>query len=715
LCATLYAAMISGFPTAATLPASPRAWTAGSLAVLLVLLALHAALIAWVVAGLFPESPYNTPDATGLRQIAGPAAVLLVALAFADRRRPAFAVALAVFATTLALLLPGPILTAAWVLFDAWLLGRALLGALARGHDDPPLDPAVSTLVGVALVIGVLAVCARWSVHYPGVYAVALCVPLATLLSPRNRIVLRLPSSAAWAAAERVCLALLGTVVVVHVFVVAKPEVGFDAQTMHLQFAHLVAARHAWTFDVQRYGWAVMPLGADWMFALGYMLSGETGARVLNLSFGLLAGWLLFTLTRAWAPRLPALVTVTLFASAPLAFLVTGSLFSETLWCAFLLATLICALGWYRTRAPAHAAALFLTAAGALQCKAISLLWLGPLGLGLLFVARGSVLKLDSWRLRGAVALAVAIGVWPYANAAWRTGNPLFPFFNNVFRSPLVGSDSSFSNAAYHSTLWPWSPWLLVTDSGRFLEGAPGAPGFHWLLLLPLALFVMARFRLARAQWACIALGAAFFVAVFVQQAYLRYLLPALLVGAAAGGWALAALPDRRLTRIVLGAASVVLIALNLRFMYTGSWYHANLCERCAFDAQARREYVVRYASLRIVAAWLNEHVPDARVGLFTLNDATPAGYVGASRGGNWHDLAVFPALTGARGADDVLAIARKWDLTHVVVHVTGSPEEAAITAFRDRDTRPIWQFENYRVAVVAPASADRPPLAERR
>jgi hypothetical protein len=569
------------------------------------------------------------------------------------------------------------------------------------------------------MLIALLTATAAMRVHYAGAYAAILVLPLA--LAPTHWRALasglaRVEADGAWSASERVWLGLVATVVVLHVFIAAKPEVGYDAQTMHLQFAETLAAHHAWHFDVQRYAWAVMPLGADWTFALGYMLAGEACARALNLAFGLLCGWLLYRLARSAAPRLPALASVALFASAPLAFLVTGSLFSETLWCAFLLGTLLAALAWMRSRAPGTFAALLLCAAGAMQCKAISLLWLAPLALGLALYARDGVARMRSRRLAIVLFVAALIGAWPYANAAWRTGNPVFPFFNAWFRSPLLDRDSSFTNTLYQVALRPWTPYELVTDSGRFLEGAAGAPGFHWLLLLPLIALVAARRRFGRLQWACLALAAAFFVAVFLQQAYLRYLLPALLVLAAAGGWALADLPERRVVRVALGVAGCLLIALNLRFMYTASWYHASLCRRCAFDGAARTAYLVRYAPLRIAADWMNDHLPAARVGLFALNDPTPAGYTGYSRGGNWHDLATFGLLAHAETADDVLALARSFRLTHVLVHVDALPEEAAIAAFRDRDTRPIWEFGNYRVAVIAPAAAPADdPLSPRR
>jgi hypothetical protein len=196
-------------------------------------------------------------------------------------------------------------------------------------------------LCGLAIAIGLLAASGRFTVHYSIAYAAVLVLPL--VLSLR-----RLPDVLGQAAAlvtartprppsERVWLALLATVIVVHLFVAAKPEVGFDAQTMHLQFARMVAARHAWTHDATRFAWAVMPLGADWMFAFAYLLDGEACARLLNLAFGLVAGRMLYMLIRTGAGALPALIGVTLFASAPLAYLVTGALFSETLWCAFLM------------------------------------------------------------------------------------------------------------------------------------------------------------------------------------------------------------------------------------------------------------------------------------------------------------------------------------------------------------------------------------------
>jgi len=696
-------AVASGYDT--------RPWRTSALVALAVLLVAHAALIALAVSRLLPESPYNAVDVAKLRQVATSAALVLGALVLLDRRRPAQAVAIAVLILAAALFLPGTVLTVAWLLVDAWLLGDALLRRVqpATPAAEEP-DAALATLAGLALIVGALSFSAQWRIHYAPVYATLLAVPLLFALRAlpryveRARSLLRAPSPLS--LAERAWLALLGVVLVLHLFTAAKPEVGFDAHTMHLQFARLVAASHVWRYDVGRYAWAVMPLGADWMFAVAYVLGGEACVRLLNAAFGILAGWLVYRLARASAPRLPALVSVTLFASAPLAFLVTGLLYSETLWCAFVIGTLVAALDWLKTRSQAALCVICLLAAGALQAKAIAILWLVPLAVALMLASRGSVLQLHGARARLVACVSLLIGAWPYGNAWWRTGNPVFPFMNGVFRSPLFETARSFDNPLYHHPLLPWTPYQLVLDSGRFIEGATGAPGFHWLLLFPVIAIAFALRRRPRLQWFCVAIAAIFFVAVYLQQAYLRYLLPALLIAAAAAAWALADLPDGRAARAIVAAAGVALVALNLRFMNAGSWTNAELCPTCAFDTQARNRYVAHYAPLAIVSEWLNTNLPDARVGFFTLQDPSPAGYTGYSRSLHWHDPAVSAAFARARDADDILAIARAWKLTHVVVHVVPARYEQAVADFRDRYTKPVWQFENYRVAAIVPPSA---------
>ena len=335
-----------------------------------------------------------------------------------------------------------------------------------------------------------------------------------------------------------------------------------------------------------------------------------------------------------------------------MALLETGSLYVESLWSAFLLATLYLALEFARAPGarPRLVVALAFMVAGALQTKTIAVLWIAPLLLYVLWVARPFGVRL---RLGAPAVLLVAaagvLAIWPYANAWWRTGNPVFPFMNAWFGSPLFDATTSFTNPLYRTPLRPWSLYETIVAGGRFGEGRDGAIGFHWLLLLPLVLLALLRPH-ARELRLCAVLAAIFFVAVFMQQSYLRYLLPAFLVLAVLGGWAAEGLSDRRGTRVAMLAAGIVLCLLHVRVVPTGAWDNATLCLRCGWEAEQRDEFVAAYMPHRTVSEYLTRNLPNARVGFFVLNGPSPAGYVGYSRSANWHDVPMFKAVARSAG-----------------------------------------------------------------
>ena len=218
------------------------------------------------------------------------------------------------------------------------------------------------------------------------------------------------------------------TMVVLHLFVVAKPETGYDALAMHLQAPLLIAEAHKWPFDVTRYVWAVMPMGADWAYTAAYLVGGEGAARFLNFCFGALACYLLYELIRLYARRDVALASVCLAASTPIAFLETGTLYVENLWLAFLLGTLLLALDYLRTSSKNALIALAFLAAGALQCKVIGVIWLAPLLAYVAYlVSRRRSLREFTAADTALLAVAAAIAAWPYVNAWLRTGNPCIP------------------------------------------------------------------------------------------------------------------------------------------------------------------------------------------------------------------------------------------------------------------------------------------------
>lgn len=618
-------------------------------------------------------------------------------LALVARRWPfhaATAILCASMVATVAIATPGAVASTALLLASAWVTGSVLLAWVRI-----PADALIATLCGIAIWIGLFAMTRAMRVHFEPVHA---GIAVAVLLAGRARVAegatrawrtLARPRSAS--PGEQAWMVLLGSVALLHVVVAAKPEVGYDAIAMHLQFAEHIARDHTFRFGAERYAWAFMPLGADYAFATAYLLGGEAAARLANLAFATGAAALVYRLARLGAGSEPALAVTTLFCAMPLAFLETASLFSEPLWLAFLLGALWCVTG-PAVQGQRFLAPFALLCGGALATKAISLAWVGLLAPVALWLARSGARTASSGTRSAALVLAgLLIGAWPYVNAWVQTGNPVFPFMNHVFASALFPAGQGLHNPAYSTPLGPLSPWSLVLDSGRYLEARDGAMGLAGLFVLPLVAAYLALRRDRRALLLA-ALCALFFIAVFVQQAYLRYLIPAFALAAILAAWALGSLPQNRWTSGIVLSTGIALLAFDLHMIATAHHPNATPCLECIRDARARSEYVVRYAPLRALSGKANAELPGARIGFVLPNEPAPAGYVGYSRAANWHDITFFRDVIVPSSKSALADAIRTRHLTHLVWREPAEKGHEALTAFARDHSEALWRVGPY-------------------
>jgi len=196
------------------------------------------------------------------------------------------------------------------------------------------------------------------------------------------------------------------------------------------------------------------------------------------------------------------------------------------------------------------------------------------------------------WPERMAVAVAAGVGIGigllvaggPWFAIMWaKTGNPIFPFFNQVFQSPLAMVESYRDGSGVPDSLWRASLFPFLVVSGQVM--ATGVPFFD--------LRVPALYALAIISVPLLAIGrrhpplnpAARFVLVFAAVAYVlwlvlfsvwRYLLPiemlapvliTVLVGVI--------VPAARMRRVAMlaSAALLGLIALTTR---PADWGHVS-------------------------------------------------------------------------------------------------------------------------------------------
>lgn len=454
-----------------------------------------------------------------------------------------------------------------------------------------------------------------------------------------------------------------------HFLVGLMPEVGHDALAMHLFVPGHIAHHQSWHFDASIYVWAVMPMLVDWLYTAGYLFDGETGARLVNVgSIVLLASLVHRVASWAGANRVGANWAVLLLLVTPLTFLESASLFIEGMWSALVVGGSLALLRLLTQPGNARREIILagLLLGGALAAKAVTLTVLPVLVLVLLLGVR-RWLSRDMLPVAAlALLIFIAVGAIPYAAAYALTGNPVFPFFNAYFQSPLYPA-ANFSAAAFFEQGFTWNTIYRMTfDSGRYLEATPGAAGFQWLLLVLPGILVMALARYRRALLLAL-LGAGWLWLAFGQTAYLRYVFPSFALACAliavfltlaksAGQWAW------------VSALSVALLTLVLNLMHFDSGtYYGKVDLRVITDTRARDAYLDSHLPLRSAVELVNTlNRGLAPVAFFSA--PLTAGLKADALYVNWYNPRFQKVVLAAKSSDDMGELLAREGVEYFVV-----------------------------------------------
>jgi hypothetical protein len=517
-----------------------------------------------------------------------------------------------VIAATIALLSSAvwPMVVMLWFAFASAILGKVIFVTFRINIQDNWLS---NFLLGAGVYGTVTGLLAHFPVNYPSVYALALALPI--LLWRRYaaeywRLFIVLFSKNDDADFSKKWLEIAITVVaLVHFVVALMPELGHDALAMHLFIPAHMASRHQWGFDADTYAWALMPMLGDWIFAVGYLLAGETAVRLISVSFIFVTAWLARDLV-IWAGGTDkgARWAVLIFLSTPLTFTESSSLFIESVWAAFVVAGILAILRLCESSDKSKSwivlAAMLL--GFAVATKAVTLTILPVLLLHMLWNYK-SCLKATSFQaLLGATGLFLFVGLIPYLTA-WRlTGNPVFPFFNGIFQSQYY-PPVNFDSATVFGKGLTWDVLYRATfDSGRYLEATAGASGFQWLLLfLPTSILLIIRQQVKGITLIIVAVLMVF--AVFQSVSYLRYAYPVWALLAAAMGLALGNLSNENngiKTAWTIAASATVL--LNLLFLNSGAQYR-DFPIKSVWDTESRDAYLKVRLPIRNAVELVNQ------------------------------------------------------------------------------------------------------------
>ena len=539
------------------------------------------------------------------------------------------------------------------------LLACLALGRLILGLDSPPF---LSLLTGLAAYLWLGGFLAHFPVNYPVAWLVLLAAPLAirprltaeclrqaaAILRP-----VRLDSRLEYAA-----LALALVPLLAQWLVALKPEVSTDALAMHLVVPAYMADHRLWSFDFRQLAWAVMPMGAVWGYSIAYLLGGEFAARLLN--FALLAALcaFLYSAARRWTSRPAAFLLTALFAATPVVQLVTGSIFVETFY-AVLLAGALAALWQHRgTGKPAWLGVCAFLLGTSMAVKLLALPFVAAIGAALVWELG------RAWRSGGrrwvplAATLFLASALLPYAYAWQVTGNPIFPFENQIFHSPFYAPVAT-PDARFSEPLTWRTPFDATFETHRYWEGQDGSIGFHLLLLAPLLLpWDWRRWKFA--EWSLLdaAAGGAFLG--LLLRPNVRYLYPAIPL------LTLAMAPALRIDglRRWFAAAALACLALSLWFLPSSSYYHKTFCLD-PLERDAAQHYLTSAAPVRLLVHRLNRAYPGQNALFLETGDI--AQFRARPYTNGWHSYLFMQRVMALRTPFEALALAHELDIRHFV------------------------------------------------
>ena len=574
-----------------------------------------------------------------------------------------------------------PLLAVLGYFISCWSLGFLALRPLCRGRAV--LDEVTRVLVGAGLYGTLVGFSAHVQVNYFWVYMLTLAVPVALVREELPTILKTCCSTLIGPTDKRshaMLKAFTGALMLTYFAFAFLPEIAHDPLAMHLFVPAYVDANHYWNFDPELYVWTLMPMLADWNFTIGYLLAGETGARLVNLGFLILGVCLVRDLARGFGgSRAGTGWAVVLLLSTPLTFLLGSALYVEAFWSAYLIAAISWMLKWSKVDQAATAPVPMPPAVVYSSClplvglllgfsiaaKAVALLYVPICAVPVLARLRSLFSRDSGMSLVKAGVLFLAVGCVPYAVSYFVSGNPVFPFFNAVFESPHY-SAVNFDNSRFSSEVDWTLPYSMVFSSSDFIQGRLGGAGFQWVTLgLPVVAVLL--FRLNRQATLLLAIAVLSLLAVFQFQTQLRYVYPVFLLAGALVGWALSdLLRARRWLGGCLALATGVTVAINLAFFGSAAERYFGVPVLEVFDPQGFADLEKRLAPGRQAVNLVNT-VNESRTPVAVLAAPYAAGLETDALHANWYNGRFADRILSARNPKAFVDVLRDYGVRYLV------------------------------------------------
>ncbi|MDR6874173.1 hypothetical protein J2Y55_005206 [Bosea sp. BE125] len=632
-------------------------------------------------------------SATTLKALYAVGAVALVVVAATQLLQRRFLISSGMVTALAGVFLAGALFGPAATAIVAMLLAAsAIAGTVVTGAASPvaPAWPMAQRLsIGLALVTIAVTFLSPFRVNFPLTHLAMLALFAAPILHAdirrqlgadwadmvRPAVVPQDRTRQGWAPQGWMLLWRVAAVALALFFMLhaALPERYHDALAVHLYVASYVAAHGEWSYDPGLFVFAVIPLAADFLYAHVYLFAGEPAVKLLNyVTFLVIVALIRGAVARRYGAS-AGLIAALLFASMPLTLVESASSFIENPLTMWVTAAAVIILDRGRGLTLRAIAGIMIILAAAALSKvhgAIAATLLGLLATSFYLARRRRAIELLG--LAGCLVVAAVTALSIYIHAYWITGNPVFPFFNNVFKSPFF-QPIQFVDGRWINRFKLDLLYQATFHSDHFLEAYNGALGFSLMAFLGAGLVAAVIYRQMR--WLALVF-LAFICAIGFSTQYLRYFYPVLPVAFLLIGLVASLYLARPRMALVFNLAVVVVLCLNVYKLNAGGWIMASYDFRVLFDPEKAKRYEQAFVPEKSLLRLVNQlQGRSSRVLLSGVSSAAPL--EGTALYTSWYSKDFSDSGAAAKSGADVEAYLHRVKPTYIVHRSPPEPSYA--------------------------------------
>jgi hypothetical protein len=506
---------------------------------------------------------------------------------------------------------------------SAWVTGAFVLRWCYSSGKESTISASEALLVGAAICLAVAGTLLHFAVNSSTLYLGLCLLPVLGLrgLPAPSVVDLRQKASAldTWMRAIPYWAWVLGLGIAGWTLRWSSfPSLSYDDHALHLRlWTELLAERRA-VFDVTTQIWSVAPFASDLLYSAVSLMAGSDARGGVNLVLELLLLALMVRiLSRLQVAAWLQWLLVILMVSTPMMGYLLLSMQTELLMAVVVLAGLRLVLDAPDSWRGRHVL-------GVLACCALCLAIKLPgavLG-AMLFAA----LAVSRWVFRPTAPAAPVYLKWPallvlaalifvalhsYVYAWSVTGNPLFPLYNAVFKSPFAPS-TNFSDERWIHGFSLKSYVEVFFKTSAYFESANYVAGWQYLLLLPLSLLAIWRAAVPKVLRLALLPLLGYGLIMFSATQYWRYMFPVMPIAGLV--FYVLFTSKRRPVQIATVAVSCAIILMNLATYSKVSWLTSNSAAGKAMTPAGKQELLRAYAPVALLTEKVNQLAPGSRV-----------------------------------------------------------------------------------------------------